>query len=704
MAMGAIGEVLGAKTLAQLRGKISGSLRELAKKIFTKCQDTGEAFNTSLDKFASISNTAFVEDTKKLSATMSEKGEEVAAVLDSSLEKKISIEDTSFYGNVKNLAVSTKKRKVIVGKTSKDQGATEASDFSSKSATSTKQKIVGSLEKANKPLKKLYGKTNLKLKKTIRGKKESTKVVSPGSKPQASIGYSGIFKGFLGSSLKQQVKTQDALRKLSTSGVKDLESLRKAAIETSNTFSTTTRVGFLEAAKKIKSGVHGISDSALTELTRISAVAATATAEKTGEMAAALASAHKSMRSQFGSDTEFAEKMGAALVKAHRAFGSTAKGMGKALNELGDTGSKSGAAPAEQMAVINTLGGGKKAGAGYKAILENIPQAGKKLGMSFLDDQGKAKSMVQILKEIENGYAKAKDKSKFKAKLKEAFGGSKEAVAALSTLQGKSGELREKIFSLNQAMAKGKGYTNEMAQNAKKGLGPSLKLAQSCVENLKNSIGKALAPAVAKIARVFSKFVSWLQRVAEENPNLVRTIVGLGLAISGLLTILPLLVGVFSAISGALAILKISALIASKAMLRLFIVMLSNPIVLVITAVVAAIVGLMALFPSFREAVIDFLDLISFGALKEVMSWFSDDEEDEKSKKKPPVKPRSEVLAKSGQTLQQHSEVNHRQQGRVKVDVDFKNSPPGMQVKGVSQEGDDMADVYCGHSVAAGAC
>ena len=62
----------------------------------------------------------------------------------------------------------------------------------------------------------------------------------------------------------------------------------------------------------------------------------------------------------------------------------------------------------------------------------------------------------------------------------------------------------------------------------------------------------------------------------------------------------------------------------------------------------------------------------------------------------------SQALRNAGTALKDYSESKIKKYGKVQIDLLLKNKNSKKEEKAISQKGDDLSDVYCGHAVAAG--
>ena len=180
----------------------------------------------------------------------------------------------------------------------------------------------------------------------------------------------------------------------------------------------------------------------------------------------------------------------------------------QAYTNLGSIATTHGIKSAEQFAVIGNLQNvfeGGLAGTKYAAFLGAAVKAQDKLGLSFLDSQGKMLSMIDILEQIKGKYGTLKENSRAFDELQKAFG-TKEAVLLISNLLPKIDSLKADIAeidnmkTLDDAMAISKTVTDSWMR------------FQAIFKNIQIAIGtqvlKKLEPIINRIADMGQKFTN----------------------------------------------------------------------------------------------------------------------------------------------------------------------------------------------------
>lgn len=252
---------------------------------------------------------------------------------------------------------------------------------------------------------------------------------------------------------------------------------------------------------------------------------------------------------------------------------------------------------------------GSMAGTSLRAILGRLAEPPKmaakaleELGIKTRDAKGNLRDFPELLAELDKKTAKMGNAQR--AGFFKHIAG-EEAFSALSVLaeQAGKGELQTLVADLKQA----KGEAQKVAGTMTDNLSGDMKNLQSAWEDLGiqifDGIDSPLRQISQSITRVISKVGVWMK----ENPELAKTLTMIGLAIAGIITTLGILSLSIAAMLGPLAAAKLSLSILGikggsaltlllkpikllgSAFLGLGKAMLANPILLVITAIAAAV-------------------------------------------------------------------------------------------------------------------
>lgn len=420
----------------------------------------------------------------------------------------------------------------------------------------------------------------------------------------------------------QIAKKEGELESLSI-GAKGISTITAEAKKFTNQFARISAPEFLTAAYDIKSGISSLSDEGVAKMTAMSSMTAQATKATGSEMSKLFALGHGIFGKDFAGDFDFADKFSAAISTSVQAFRTDGSDLSLGLSNIGAAAKSMGVSLEEELAIIgvgkSVFNSASEAGTGYRAFLTGAGKAQEKLGLTFVDSNGKMLPMVDILEKIKEKYTNL-ESVETKDLLKEAFG-SDEATKLISGLIDKTDDLTSAQASLSKNMKKGASVTQEMADKMNKGYG--VELMTNRLVNLTSTIGSKLEPMVSsittKIGNIAIKISDWMEKNEELSSTIITVGAGIGAVLLGL--------GTFSLTLGAIALLTpslISAIgLVSGAVSFLGKAFLFNPIGLAITAIGLAALGIYTYWTPIKGFFINLWSGISNSFKKGVSFIFS---------------------------------------------------------------------------------
>ena len=308
----------------------------------------------------------------------------------------------------------------------------------------------------------------------------------------------------------------------------------------------------VNSTNEMARAIDGLTDNELIAFSRSSNLLAKAT----GSDVKAMGSYISQLYGIFGDEAakigkeKWVEQIAAQATVTANKFKSSGESLMQAYTNLGSIATTHGIKSAEQFAVIGNLQNvfeGGLAGTKYAAFLGAAVKAQDKLGLSFLDSQGKMLSMIDILEQIKGKYGTLKENSRAFDELQKAFG-TKEAVLLISNLLPKIDSLKADIAeidnmkTLDDAMAISKTVTDSWMR------------FQAIFKNIQIAIGtqvlKKLEPIMNRIADMGQEFTNWL-RTYKNIARWIGYVVGALLGFTGLTAALTLMAGVVAAIGVA---------------------------------------------------------------------------------------------------------------------------------------------------------
>ncbi len=362
-----------------------------------------------------------------------------------------------------------------------------------------------------------------------------------------------ITKSILGP-IEATFETRKAIGELASLGVKDLNTVEKAAKDFATTWSGTTRADFITAAYDIKSGIASLSDEGIAQYTTLAGVTAKATKATTAEMTSLFATGYGIYKDYYSdlSDLEFGEIFAAGLSKSVQLFKTTGSGMAQAISMLGGSATTAKVPLEEQLSILGMLQAtmsGSEAGTKYRQFIAQAAKAGGELGISFVDANNKLLSMPEILGRIRDKYGETIDAVE-KTELAKAFG-SQEAVAVIDLLYGKTDSLTGSISDLQRNMSQGVAATKQMADAIQQTEPEKYDLLKQRFKETNLELGSQLLPALNSLLDFLLKCSNGLLNFTEKHPKLTKALAWLVLSIGLVITAFG---GTIAVVGGAMAV------------------------------------------------------------------------------------------------------------------------------------------------------
>lgn len=327
----------------------------------------------------------------------------------------------------------------------------------------------------------------------------------------------------------------------------------------------------VNSTNEIARAIDGLTDSELVAFSKSSNILAKAT----GSDVKAMGSYISQLYGIFGDEAakigkeKWVEQISAQATVTANKFKSSGESLMQAYTNLGSSAKDHGIKTAEQFAVIGNLQNvfeGGLAGTKYAAFLSGAVKAQSKLGLSFLDSQGKMLPMIDILEKIKGKYGELNSENLYE--LQKAFG-TKEAAQVINNLLPKIDTLKadiaeiDKMKTLDDAMAISKTVTDSWMRFT------------AIFQNIKIAIGTQilakLEPVMNRIADMGQEFTNWLRAYK----NIARWIgyaVGALIGFTGLTAALTLMSGIVSAVGVAFSFLFSPVMLVVGAVIGLGIV------------------------------------------------------------------------------------------------------------------------------------
>jgi TP901 family phage tail tape measure protein len=322
-------------------------------------------------------------------------------------------------------------------------------------------------------------------------------------------------------SLAPALEMNRALGEVKSLGVAEdaLNALNRKSLEFSVAYGANAR-DFVASAYVIEGAIKGLAGDQLATFTNTSNLLAKATKSDADTMTAYVGTMYNLFKGQADAmgKSEWVEKLGGQTALAVQLFRTDGAQLKDAFKEVGSIATTFGVDLAEQFAVIGSLSStmeGGDAGGIYKSFFENIGGASEKLGLKFVDQNGKLLPMLDILGKLEGKFGDLNSASTG-AKLIEAFGG--EGARVITALTKDTERLRNGMDRL------GKVRGLENAENMAKSMVDPWQKFASAVEALRIAFGQVLIPILAPLMDKLVAIGATLSRWTQLFPNIARVI------------------------------------------------------------------------------------------------------------------------------------------------------------------------------------
>jgi TP901 family phage tail tape measure protein len=442
---------------------------------------------------------------------------------------------------------------------------------------------------------------------------------------QMAAGLGGMWGAAKGitESLEPALEMNRALGEVRSLGVAEdaLDALNKKSLEFSVAYGENAQA-FVASAYSIEQAVEGLSGSQLATFTNTSNLLAKATKSDTDTMSAYVGTLYNLQKSQADAMGKGAwvEKLGGQTALATQLFRTSGEQMTDAFKEAGAVATTAGVDLAEQMAVIGTLSStmeGGDAGGRYKAFFENIGAASDKLGMKFVDQQGKLLPMTTILDKLQGKFGDLTTAAAGN-KLVEAFGN--EGAQVIGALAKDTGRLRNGIEQL------GKVRGLENAEKMAQAMVDPWQQFGAAVQALRIAFGQSLLPILTPLMAKLTGIASTIARWTQMFPNLTRVIgfavlgsLGLAAGISAVTFAVGFSKTTWLAMTTIWKLAKVQATLLNAALL-------ANPITWIVIGVVALVAAVAAAIYYWDDWTTALMNTQAFqfiaDSLTGISSWF----------------------------------------------------------------------------------
>ena len=456
---------------------------------------------------------------------------------------------------------------------------------------------VGLIDQISKPL----GHIQRQLSDVTNTYKQGTQTMVSGAAGMVGAGFA------LQQALMPAIEMDRALGEVKSLGVADeqLKQLSDTALEFAVDYGKSA-ADFVAASYDIQSAISGLGGDELSQFTRASGVLAAATKADTATITNYVGTMYgifQHSANQMGK-ADWVNMLGGQTAKAVQMFKTTGDGMSSAFTSIGAAATSVGVGMTEQMAILGTLQStmsGSEAGTKYRAFLAGAAKAQAALNMQFTNAQGQMLPMVDILNQIKGRYGETISVAEA-AELSKAFG-TQEASAMIQLLMQNTDGLATSINELGKV--KGLDVAEQMAG----AMTDQWERLEQGVFAISAAFGSVLLPAILPVVGGMAEGATVIVQWTQMFPNLSKYIGFAAIAILGAAAAggaFTLMMGVGKQVMATyLLTMKlfagVSALLTQglgafrAAMLAANIAIAANPIILIVSAVIAAVAAVGAL-------------------------------------------------------------------------------------------------------------
>jgi len=292
------------------------------------------------------------------------------------------------------------------------------------------------------------------------------------------------------------------------------------------------------------------------------------------------ASIASSILNGFGLEAEEAGRVADVLAKSAAATNAGVSDMGEAMSYVAPVAKSTGLSLEEVAAAVGILSNagiqGSMAGTTLRGAISSLltptneaQEVLDRLGVTVKDSSGKMLPLNDIIGQFEKSGLSAADAM--------TIFGDRAGPGMLALVQkGQSG-----LVDLTTTLENSGGAATAMAETMESGPGGAFRTLQGSMEDLAITLGDTLIPAVMPFVDLLKDLANWLSSLDKNTLTIIITIAAFAAAVGPVLIVLGTLISSIGTIIAIIPILSAALLFLS-----------TNPIILVIAAVAALVLGL----------------------------------------------------------------------------------------------------------------
>ncbi|CAI0760259.1 phage tail tape measure protein [Serratia ficaria] len=331
---------------------------------------------------------------------------------------------------------------------------------------------------------------------------------------------------------------QRALAEVKSIGVADtaLKNLGNTAIMFSMKYGESA-AGFVASAASIAGAIDGLSDKELRTFTTAGSILAKGTRADANTITNYIGTMYGVFQKTADAmgRSSWVEVMTGQTAEAVKIFKSDGKQMSDAFTSIGANATAAGIGMSEQFAILGQLQAtmsGSEAGTKYKAFLQGVGNAQKTLGLTFVNQDGSMKGIVDIMSLIQKKYGDIK-KVADSDMIKKAFG-SDEAVSLIKLLAQNVDGLKNNIDQIGKI--NGMDNARKMAADMTNQFDRLLQVWNGMRIAVGGALMPVINPLIQRMSDMGTQATAWLLKFK----NIARWIGYISIALTSLVAVFAL--------------------------------------------------------------------------------------------------------------------------------------------------------------------
>ena len=342
----------------------------------------------------------------------------------------------------------------------------------------------------------------------------------------------------VGRPLERMRAVERSAGEVATLGVsqKGIGTLKRRARQMAREVAGVSTAEFLAASYDLQSGISGLAEQGLADMTEQAMLTARATKGEVGEMTDLFGTAYGVFKGSLYrdlSDSEFSGMFSSMLSKSVQQFKTTGSKMKQAIEAAANGLSESGVKMSEQLVGLG-LPQQKMQAAVAGTTLQAIERAAApahekfgKMGIDFevLDQRGNLRSLPDLLEGAQRAFGEQYT-TQTGFQIQQAFG-SEEAVKFFKSLWGQQDAFRSAAQALEEAGASGDRFARQMARLRDQNVDGTLSKLEQRWRLLEEVVGDALVPAIDRALPWLDRVAGWFEWFTEKMPGTTSVLVSL---------------------------------------------------------------------------------------------------------------------------------------------------------------------------------